>query len=284
MSEASLADTIRQRLGECSPAERKVARALLAAYPAAGLDTVAKLAERAGTSAPTVIRFTVRMGFTGYPDFQSALRDELEQRDASPLTLYQRPSEPGSEDDILERGAHVFTAAVESSLSALPPDDLRSAVRLLADHGRRVHVLGGRFTHLIAHYLLLHLAQLRGNVQMFPVLPVEQAAALAGSGRKDVFVIFDYRRYEPRAMKVAQRAKERGGRIVLFTDTWLSPVASIADVVLPSHVDAPSPYDSLVPSLALVETTVAAVLAALGEEGREHMLACEEAARDADLY
>ncbi|MGK5447072.1 MurR/RpiR family transcriptional regulator [Streptomyces radiopugnans] len=62
--------------------------ALLAAYPSAGFETVARIAERAGVSAPTVIRFAHRLGYRGFPDFQRALRDELEQREASPVALY----------------------------------------------------------------------------------------------------------------------------------------------------------------------------------------------------
>jgi len=87
-AQGGLAEGIRRRLGECSPAERKVGRVLLAAYPSAGFETVARLAERAGVSGPTVVRFVNRLGFRGFPDFQQALREELAERTASPLSLY----------------------------------------------------------------------------------------------------------------------------------------------------------------------------------------------------
>src|SRR5690242_12711814 len=88
MATGALAEEIRQRLGECSPAERKVGRVLLAGWPAAGFETIATLAERAAVSAPTVIRFVNRLGYRGFPDFQAALRGELDERNASPLSLY----------------------------------------------------------------------------------------------------------------------------------------------------------------------------------------------------
>ncbi len=72
MASTTLADDIRQKLGTLSPAERKVARVILAGYPAAGFETVAVLAERAAVSAPTVIRFVNRLGYQGFPDFQAA--------------------------------------------------------------------------------------------------------------------------------------------------------------------------------------------------------------------
>ncbi|AYF79122.1 MurR/RpiR family transcriptional regulator [Nocardia yunnanensis] len=281
MTDPSLADTIRQRLGEFPPSERKVARVLLATYPTAGLETSARLAERAATSAPTVIRFVNRLGFNGFPEFQQALRTELEQRDASPLTLYSEPCSEGAA--LLQQSAEVFGHAVHRTLTALPPDDLRAAVELLGE-SRRVHVTGGRFTGLFAHYLLMHLVQLRDNAFLLPEATVERAASLAGLGKRDVLVVFDYRRYEPQHLALARMARQKNCKIILFTDTWLSPVASLANVVLPSQLDAPSPYDSLVPTVAVVETVVAALLTALGESAHQRMLACEAAANQSDLY
>lgn len=54
-----------------------------------------------------------------------------------------------------------------------------------------------------------------------------------------------YRRYEEDEVAMAQLAKERSGKVMLFTDAWLSPVIAHAEPVMPSHVSAPSRYDSL---------------------------------------
>ena len=72
-----LRDEIFQRMDELTPAERKVARTLLARYPAAGLESTAALAAAAGTSKPTVLRLLDRLGFGSYPEFQQRLRDEV---------------------------------------------------------------------------------------------------------------------------------------------------------------------------------------------------------------
>ncbi|MFD9642501.1 MurR/RpiR family transcriptional regulator, partial [Streptomyces sp. NPDC059082] len=82
----TLADEIRSRLGELSPAERKVARVLLAGYPAAIFETVATIAERASVSAPTVLRCASRLGYRGFPDLQAALRAAQAARAAAALT------------------------------------------------------------------------------------------------------------------------------------------------------------------------------------------------------
>lgn len=72
--------------------------------------------------------------------------------------------------------------------------------------------------------------------------------------------------------------------MILFTDAWLSPIASDADVVLPSETDAPSPFDALTPVLGLVETVVAGVLERLGTAASERMAAAERTAAELGLY
>ncbi|SDJ58583.1 MurR/RpiR family transcriptional regulator [Streptomyces indicus] len=281
---ATVAEAIRRGLGECSPAERKVARALLAAYPAAGLETVAKVAERAGVSAPTVIRFVNRLGYRGFPEFQQALRDELDQRDASPLALYattgfaSRGDSPA--DELLASSARSHAAALDATFSALPPADLQRAVDLLADPKRRVLLTGGRFSGLHARYLGLHLLQVRDDVSLLAEGQVERTAELARAGRRDVLTVFDFRRYEPELLALATLVTERGGKVVLFTDSWLSPISAVADVVLPSHVGtAATPYDTLVPVLAVAETVVTGVLQALGDSAETHLRRSEETSR-----
>ncbi|MFI0502229.1 MurR/RpiR family transcriptional regulator [Streptomyces albogriseolus] len=286
MASGTLADDIRLKLGTLSPAERKVARVLLAAYPAAGFETVATIAERAAVSAPTVLRFVARLGYNGFPEFQAALRAELDQRNASPLSLYEETEDMDGDDSaagLMARSSRLFTTAVAQTLAETPPHDVERAITLLCDPKRRITLVGGRFTHLLAQYLGLHLMQLRGDVHILPERDVERAAALARFGRRDVLVVFDYRRYENDKPALAQLAQGQGGKVVVFTDAWLSPVSAHAEVVLPSQVTTPSPYDSLVPTLAVIETVVAGIITALGDEAHRHMQRTEDVARRVGL-
>jgi DNA-binding MurR/RpiR family transcriptional regulator len=174
--------------------------------------------------------------------------------------------------------------AVRSTIENIPRAELSAAIELLADRKRRIHLGGGRFTGLIAHYLALHLTQMRAEVQMLAPTAVERAAATAEVGKRDVFVLFDYRRYEPNTSELAAWVRGRGGAVILFTDPWLSPAVSSASIVLPCNVDAPSPYDSLVPTMAVAELLVTGVLAELGDSAAQRMRAIEESASAAHLY
>src|SRR6476661_1671246 len=94
-------ELVRQRLDSLSPAERKLARVLLASYPIAGLESVARFAERAGVSPPTVTRFIIKLGFRGYPEFQESLRHEVQARLSSPLTRFRDEQPARGTDSVL---------------------------------------------------------------------------------------------------------------------------------------------------------------------------------------
>ncbi|MEV8631923.1 MurR/RpiR family transcriptional regulator [Streptosporangium sp. NPDC051023] len=280
---ASVAERVRRGLAESSAGERLVARTLLANYPTAGLETAARLAERAGVSAPTVVRFVARLGFAGYRAFQQALRDEIEARRASPLTLAQQLGDGIAPDSLRVTAGATFRQRLDESFAALSDSELEAVLVLLADQSRRVALIGGRYSHILAEYLDLHLRLLRPGTRVLDPRPESLAAFSVDVGRRDVVVVFDYRRYQRDIVEFARRAHDRGAKVVLFTDPWLSPASEVADLVIPVRVEAPSPFDSLVPALALVETVVAGVTARLGKAGEERLRQCEEIVGDVTL-
>ncbi|MBK0422191.1 MurR/RpiR family transcriptional regulator [Leucobacter sp. CSA2] len=281
----SVATRIRERMGDCSPAERKVARALLAAYPVAGFETVAGLAELAEVSGATVVRFTTRLGYSGFPDFQRALREELEQRSASPSSLYgrtgiaARPAAPGDLAALAEAPAEDLRA----TFGGLSDHDFETTVRALADPKRRIWLVGGRYSGFLAQYLSASLEQLRPGVRMVPQMASLRGAALGGFDAKDVLIAFDFRRYETETRRIVQLARSRKSTVVLVTDRWVSPCAGDADTVLTSVAAERGPFDSVVPVMALIEALFEATLARIGEPARARIERIEQTVQGLEL-
>ncbi len=136
----SIAEKIRQRVGELSPSERRVARALLTGPPTIGLESSVRLARFAGVSGPTVSRFIAELGFGSYADFQRALHEEIAARVMSPVEVYHRHQEGERSADVLGSSARTLGEAVAASVSGLDPQEYGRAVALIADGGRQVVV------------------------------------------------------------------------------------------------------------------------------------------------
>lgn len=260
----SLSQTIHRRLNELPRAERRVARALLLGSPTVGLESSAKLAELVGASGPTVIRFVNRLGFATYAAFQEAWRAELDARFESPVQQYQRHQPETDGARRLATAAEAAATAVRDSLGQLPAEELDLAARLLADPRRRVVVFGGWFSQVLARHLVALLQEVRAQVVLLDASPSQRATVLVDAGKRDVAVVFDFRRYEHDTLLASRHLAERGSRIVLLTDQWLSPVSNLATAVLVARTSPAAPFESLVPATAVLETLAATVVDRLG--------------------
>lgn len=260
----TVAERLQLRLAELTPAERKVARALIAGYPVRGLEPVAKLAAAAGVSGPTVIRLVSKLSFESYADFQQSLKSEVSERLSSPLAMQaERPA--GAVGDALARAEDLFCDGIRSSFARLPRGEFEQAVRLLADRRRGVMLVGGRFSSMLAGYLAAHLRVLRPGVRVITAAGPDRMSALLDLGRRDILVAFDYRRYQHDTVRLAATARRQGATLIAFTDPYLSPLSAHADVILTSSVRSPSPFDALTPALALVEALITALVDRLGD-------------------
>jgi DNA-binding MurR/RpiR family transcriptional regulator len=215
-----------------------------------------------------VSRFIAELGFGSYAEFQRALHEEITARMMSPVEVYRRHQAGQRPDDVLTAGARTLGEAVTASVAGLDPEEFHRAVALLADGGRQVLVTGGWFSQLLAGYLASVLRELRPGVRLVGPSPTERAGAIADIAKRDTVAAFDFRRYERDTLEIARTARAVGARVLLFTDPWLSPVADIADAVLTAQVSGPSPFESLTPALAVVETLITSVVEELGEAGR----------------
>ena len=246
---STLADRIVASMPSLSDAERCAARALLARYPTTGMETVALFAERAKVSAPTILRFVAKLGFPGYPEFRRALREEMELQSEYPLT---RPHIGGA-SPVLSDLSQSLVEVVQATLGMTSDSDIDRLTDLLIDERRQVFIFGGDFTEPAARHLEFHLRKTRSRVRLFSQGLPRRVDELAEIRRKDVVIIFDIRRYQVDTIRTAEIAKERGAIVALFTDQWMSDVAQVAEIVLRARVDVPSPWDSLIGIIALVE-------------------------------
>jgi DNA-binding MurR/RpiR family transcriptional regulator len=89
--------------------------------------------------------------------------------------------------------------------------------------------------------------------------------------RNDVLVIFDIRRYDARILEFAASARERGLKVVLITDQWISPIARLAVHSLPLRIEAPSSWDSNIVLMFVAEALVAATVNANWPETQDRI-------------
>ncbi|CCE96540.1 MurR/RpiR family transcriptional regulator [Sinorhizobium fredii] len=271
----TVSDVINANFAALTRAEKRLAETLLDNYPVSGLGSITTVAENAGVSTPTVARMVQKLGFRGFPDFQSRLHQELEATISNPIAKHDRwaASAPGTH--ILNRFADAIMGNMRQTLSQIEPVEFDQAANLVADRKRNVYLVGGRITRSMADYLFTHLQVIRTGVTRIAANPSSWPHYILDMKQGDVLILFDIRRYEQEMETLARSARNRGVEIILFTDQWGSPVAKSASKVFRAQIEVPSAWDSSVMLLLLVEALIEAVQSSNWDETRDRMKTLE---------
>ena len=255
----TIEDRMRAALSDLTRAERQLATHILRHYPVAALGSITALAKAAEVSTPTVVRLCQKLGFKGYPDYQGALRGEVEAMLVSPIAKHDRWAGGVPDTHILNRFADAVVANLQATLGQIDHAEFDSAAALLADNGRRIFAMGGRITHAMADYFVTLMKVVRPDVTLLSDMSNTWPPALLDMRQGDVLLVFDIRRYENSVLQLVELAVEQGAEVILITDRWVSPAAAHARFTLSCDIEAPSAWDSTVSILVLVETLLAAV-------------------------
>ncbi|MDR6818311.1 DNA-binding MurR/RpiR family transcriptional regulator [Neorhizobium sp. 2083] len=271
----TVSDVIRVRYDSLTRAEKQLADSLLENYPVSGLGSITVIAENAGVSTPTVARMVQKLGYRGYPEFQSHLHQELEATISNPIAKHDRWASNAPGTHILNRFADAITANLRDTLSDLDTTTFEGAATLLRDRNRGIYFVGGRITGALAEYFFTHMQVIRPKTTLISTNSSSWPQHVLNMSAGDVLVIFDIRRYEQEMATLAEAARANGVVIVLLTDVWASPVAKYAQHIFKVRIEAPSAWDSSVITLFVVEALIEAVQSATWEETRERMNSLE---------
>lgn len=263
-------DPLDRRIAEAADTltatERRLAREVLGDPTAVAFGTVADLARRVGTSGPTVVRFAAKLGFDGFTALQEqsrrALADQL--RRPTDRLRHQHPGDPW------EQARAVAVSGVAGVFDSVSGEDLVALASPVAGTSGRVWVVASA-SSAAGHLLAGNLRLLRPGVRHLPTSGGDLAAELVDAAPGDVAVAIDFPRYERSVVETTRWLSEAGATVVAVSDGPLSPLAPLADVWCRLDVAAIGPFDSTLPTVALVEALLAEVTGQLRGAASERL-------------
>jgi DNA-binding MurR/RpiR family transcriptional regulator len=268
---------IEQHRDVLSPAERQVAEVVLRDPEAVAFGTVARLAERAGTSGASVVRLATRLGYTGFTGLQAAVQSAIGQQ-LRPAVERIR-AELG--DDVVSRTLRAELGNVQRTLEAVDPAAFDTAVGLLTDRRRTVVVVAGDAESGVGAMLATALSLVRDGVHRAAGSDVAVARQMATAGPSTIVVALDLRRYERWVVECVARAVDAGATAIAVTDSLLSPLARRAEVTFTVAAEGAGVFDSHVGTLALANAVVTGVAGRLRGSATDRLDAVESAWRSA---
>ncbi|TQV78129.1 MurR/RpiR family transcriptional regulator [Exilibacterium tricleocarpae] len=269
---ATISDLLKFNWNELTKSDKKVGRALLSAYPLAGLETLADLAERAQVSVPSVIRCIKKLGFDGYPEFQKALHREIQIAMSSLLTTDNSgtPAAPETQHDV-DDGVRLLQQSIAETFDRVQLSELRAVANLLSDPRSRILVVGGIVSQVLARYFHTYMIRIRPNIDLVENNPLERSERLLDINKKDIVVVFDFPNYDNDNISFARLAKERNAAVVLFTDQAMSPISNFADSVITSSTKSASLFNSMVPAMSILEALFSELVLIIGTKARDRI-------------
>ena len=250
-----ISQRIRDIYSTLSKGQKKIANAILNDYDKAAYLTAAKLGALVGVSESTVVRFADELGFEGYSDFQRAVQ-ELARMKLTPNQRIEVTKARIGRGDILEAVIESDISKIRYTLDKLDRDVFNKSVDAILG-ARNIYVTGARSTEALARLLSYNLSLIFDNVRFVnPTSSAEVFEQMFSVGEEDTVIAFSFPRYSSKIVNAVKFARQNEAKVVVFTDSDISPLAEYASYLITAQSDMASYMDSLVAPLTIINAIV----------------------------
>lgn len=261
----TVADDLRQRFAELSPALQSVAKYVLDHPSEVVTSSMRTIGARSGGTPATLVRFAQHIGYSGWPELKTALTAEMglgpETYGARAKHLVGRARDHTLTDEMFgvqRRNLEITQGQIEARLA--------SACALL-EKANAVHAAGFRACFSVAFSFVYVYRIFRNSVHLVDgqggSLEMQQRAFAQG----DAVVVVSFAPYSHEALQVAEAAKAAGASLLAITDSVASPLSLIADETLLFSIRSPSFFPSVAAGVALSEALVELLASRAGKAG-----------------
>jgi DNA-binding MurR/RpiR family transcriptional regulator len=220
-----------------SPSEEKVFNYLLENALTDTFLSVTDLAEKAGVSEATVIRFCQKIGFSGFLEFKKAfLQDRLQTRtEPSPYSKITAADEP---DIILQKVFAILEDSLRRSSERIDKSAFAKAVEWLADADIMELYAHGGSGHIAQNVAIQY--QRQGLRCVVYTDPLVHAMAIQRTRPEDVVVGISHTGETLSVVEAIKTGRKRGLRTIAVTNFPQSALAQSAEVVILTATNDPA--------------------------------------------
>ena len=262
---STLRETILATFDTLSPKQRELARFLMDDEEVAAFASANDIASRVGVSAATVVRFARSLGYEGYATLQEAVRAEFPQFRTVAEKMADRLGTAQGDENLADQVAHASAHDVRTTLDRVTQQDLDAAIDAIVD-AHQIYIFGSGLSAAAAALAEYSLTMLGFNAPAFHNEGIFQALQLSHLTPKDTVIVFSIWRYIRSSVAAAEVARDAGASVIAFTDSSVSPVASLAHVVFVAETNGVAHSRSLAGLVSLVDLLSAAIAAARPQE------------------
>ena len=229
-----IVNQIRENYDSFSKSHKKLADYILDNPGEVAFLSINELSQETGISPATITRFTYKLNFQGYNEFQRGMYEHQKQR--VPFGQLKSLLRSEASDDV--SGQDPLQSSIQSNirlLESLDTPQLRASfmrAQEILRQARTIYIAGHRSSYATAYYLAFMLQQMYDNVRLIETTSSNLPAVLCDVGIQDCLVVVSYARYTSVSYEIVSHFHRAGCKVVALTDSLTSPIALKSTEVL----------------------------------------------------
>ena len=247
----SFVERIQEHFDTLSTGQKKVAHYIQTNMQDAVMQSAHKIADNSGVSEATVHRLAQALSYSSFSNMLQDLRHYVlkDQRAVRNFLI----STSHQEDSWLEKHFQQELENLHETMARADKSAINQAARMLLE-ADRIWVVGWRMGLSITSYMSFVLKYMLGNCELIPQGGVAEYATYIKPS--DTVFACGFPRYCSKTLKVAALAKEEGAKVIVLTDSELSPFAKLADLALFASNKSTGFLDSYTASLSVASAII----------------------------
>ncbi len=254
----NILEEISRNYPSLTPRQRKLAEYLFHNLNQAILLNSTQLAAEAEVSVATVLRFVTSLGFAGFAEFKRTIGEKILE-DFSTATRLEESSKA------MEDRSSLFTDILKGDVenigalsSQVSEESFGHSVEKLCS-AKTIYVLGLRSSYALAFYLAFDLRFFLSSVRLVDLGIGDTPEQLRDIGSEDVLVAISFKRYTHETVRITEKVKRKGAFILGITNSELSPIAQLSDLLLVAETQIPAYFESYTAPMSLLNALITAI-------------------------
>jgi DNA-binding MurR/RpiR family transcriptional regulator len=246
-------ERVRKHYDRLSRGYRRVADYIMESYYDVAFMTAAQLAAAVDVDTTTVVRFSQRLGYSGYPELLADIRDRVKSEiyasyEPQPLA----PDDPaGTFQDRIEHERHNLSQLLVHS----PPEHVAEIAAMIED-AECILIMGEGYAEAVAKMAAEQLRHQGVSAVAVEEDAVKRAATLMTIDEKTLAIGVSATHYGEDVARALEFARQQGATTLGVIGSLASPVNRAADRVIYAPTDASGPLPSIVALTAAMSALV----------------------------
>ena len=217
--------------------------------------TTYEIAQNCDTSQASIVRFSKKLGFSGFPDFKLSLSQDIGNRKAESHVniMHEEVKSTDSFEIIGKKVATENIRAVNNTYEITDFKELEKAVQAI-NSARKIMLAGVGFSGIVARDLYFKLMEL-GKVASFENDSHMQLSYLSTMNENDILFVISHSGKTLELFNLAKVAKNKGIKIITLTSVANNPIRELGDIRL-STVEMKSDFRATALSPRISQLTV----------------------------